>query len=329
MKKIVLLILVLFLSKAYGQYTYNGSNKHIFSTDYGVIEVGPFNNVFAHIYTDMPKIIFNKDVYTITNAFSSYNNDLIFKTIGIERLRINDQNGNVGIGVTNPLAQLHVSEGAFIRKTSIGKTIANNDNSWIRDDWLTGSYGPPQWQQSIKKWVRPGGTYNDIGGIVYQDEGTYFLRDRAGSKLEYTNTEFLQKAYLFANITTGDVGIGTNKPDSKLTVKGKIHAEEIKVDLAVPAPDYVFKEDYNLLSLEEVQQHIKEKGHLPNIPSAKEFEENGLELGVMNMKLLEKIEELTLYIIKQHKEIKNQAIKIKSLQSLEDRVRVIESKGKN
>jgi len=66
--------------------------------------------------------------------------------------------------------------------------------------------------------------------------------------------------------------------------------------------DYVFKEDYHLPTLEEVEKHIKEKGHLINIPSAKEVNDNGIQLGEMNKLLLEKIEELTLYIIKQEKD---------------------------
>lgn len=102
----------------------------------------------------------------------------------------------------------------------------------------------------------------------------------------------------------GKVGIGTGMPDSKLTVNGNIHAEEVKVDLSVPGPDYVFKDGYDLKSLEEVQNYIKENGHLPNIPSAREMEENGIELGSMDMKLLEKIEELTLYILKQQESLK-------------------------
>ena len=89
----------------------------------------------------------------------------------------------------------------------------------------------------------------------------------------------------------------------KTKVKGNIHAEEVKVDLNVPAPDYVFKEGYDLKALNEVQNHIKEHGHLPNIPSADEMETNGIELGEMNMKLLEKIEELTLYTIEQQEVI--------------------------
>ena len=69
-------------------------------------------------------------------------------------------------------------------------------------------------------------------------------------------------------------------------------------------PDYVFAKDYALPTLAALQQHINEKGHLPNIPSAVEIEANGLELGEMNKLLLEKIEELTLYILQQEARIK-------------------------
>ncbi|QXP60920.1 tail fiber protein [Olleya sp. HaHaR_3_96] len=118
------------------------------------------------------------------------------------------------------------------------------------------------------------------------------------------------------NHSTGDVGIGTTNPDMKLTVKGNIHAEEVKIDLNVPAPDYVFKNDYNLRSIEEVEKFIKENSHLPEIPSAKEFEQNGIMQAEMDMKLLKKIEELTLYTIQQQKEIQTLKEENKSLNLL-------------
>tara|TARA_R110002051_G_scaffold315903_1_gene394876 strand:- start:2677 stop:3810 length:1134 start_codon:yes stop_codon:yes gene_type:complete len=136
-----------------------------------------------------------------------------------------------------------------------------------------------------------------------------------------SNTSPWLQAESNISFVEGNVGIGTNSFDSKLTVKGKIHAEEIKVDLSVPAPDYVFKKDYKLKTLEETQKYINENGHLPNIPSAKELEENGLELGIMNMKLLEKIEELTLYIIQLEKENKK-------MMEFEERLKSIENKLK-
>ncbi|AZA81757.1 cell wall anchor protein [Chryseobacterium lactis] len=94
---------------------------------------------------------------------------------------------------------------------------------------------------------------------------------------------------------------------------GKIHAKEVEVKANVWA-DYVFKKDYQLKSLEEVEKHIAEKGHLPNIPSADEVMEKGINVAEMNTKLLEKIEELTLYSIEQNKQLKSQSDKIEKLE---------------
>jgi hypothetical protein len=93
---------------------------------------------------------------------------------------------------------------------------------------------------------------------------------------------------------------------------GKINAKEVEVKANVWA-DYVFKKEYQLRSLEDVEKHIIEKGHLPNIPTAQEVLENGINLAEMNSKLLEKIEELTLYSIEQNKKLKSQAEEIKIL----------------
>jgi len=102
------------------------------------------------------------------------------------------------------------------------------------------------------------------------------------------------------NYVAGNVGIGTADPGTwKLAVNGNIRAKEIKVETGWA--DYVFLDDYRLPTLQEVEKHINEKGHLPNIPSAKEVDANGIQLGEMNKLLLEKIEELTLYIIEQNK----------------------------
>lgn len=96
------------------------------------------------------------------------------------------------------------------------------------------------------------------------------------------------------------VSIGTENvapPGYKLAVDGKAIMEEVKVQLSGAWPDYVFESDYNLRSLEETKEFIKSEKRLPEIPSAKEMEANGVELGAMNMLLLKKIEELTLYVI--------------------------------
>ena len=110
------------------------------------------------------------------------------------------------------------------------------------------------------------------------------------------------KKLVIANVD-GSLGIGTTDPKGyMLAVNGKIRAQEIKVETA-NWPDYVFAKGYQLPSLEEMEKHIQEKGHLPGIPSAKEVKENGISLGEMNNKLLQKIEELTLHLIRQDREI--------------------------
>ena len=118
------------------------------------------------------------------------------------------------------------------------------------------------------------------------------------------------------NITenNGKIGSGTTNPDELLTVKGKIHTQEVLVDLnGAVAPDYVFenyyegkstsKPEYQFQKLTEIENYILENYHLPGIPSAKEIEEKGLSLKEMNLLLLEKVEELTLFTIQQQKEI--------------------------
>jgi hypothetical protein len=113
--------------------------------------------------------------------------------------------------------------------------------------------------------------------------------------------------------TDGNVGIGTTNPlGYKLAVNGKIRAQEVKVELN-GWPDYVFTKDYQLPTLQQTEKHIKEKGHLPGIPSAAEVKANGIDLGEMNAKLLQKIEELTLHLIKLDSKVENLTIENKSL----------------
>ena len=139
-------------------------------------------------------------------------------------------------------------------------------------------------------------------------EGSLIIsNDRTGDIKFETREVYPQLAKIQMVIDKyGNVGIGTGNNalaiNEKLAVNGLIHTKEVKVDLQ-GWPDYVFNKEYYLPTLDEVEKQIKEKGHLANIPTAKEVEENGLLLGEINKKLLEKIEELTLYVIKINREV--------------------------
>ncbi|WP_027379177.1 hypothetical protein [Chryseobacterium daeguense] len=137
------------------------------------------------------------------------------------------------------------------------------------------------------------------------------------TKIKFSDAVHKSNLVIF---NTGKVTVGTdqydNDPNYIFYVKKGIKAEQVKVEnpAANGWADYVFKKDYKLRTLEEVEKHIADKGHLPNIPSAKEVEKNGINLGEMDAKLLEKIEELTLYLIEQNKQINSQEKQLQYLQ---------------
>lgn len=203
------------------------------------------------------------------------------------------------------------------------KPIIVTGNSFVAgwQDITPNGYG-----QEIIIWLRGGGTtypYKSnypVNPVVYDGiQNALPFQVSNGGQLSYklsvdvyaktTGTYQSRNAYFMGNI-----GIGTTTPDSKLAVNGTIHSKEVKVDMTGWS-DFVFKKEYRLPTLEEVQKHITEKGHLENIPSQEEVLKNGISLGEMNAKLLQKIEELTLYLININKEtilVKNENERIKS-----------------
>lgn len=115
-------------------------------------------------------------------------------------------------------------------------------------------------------------------------------------------------------LKNGNVGIGTlDTKGYKLAVAGNLIAEKVKVKLVPNWPDFVFRENYPLRTLEETEAFIKTHQHLPEIPSAAEVKEHGQDVGEMNAKLLQKVEEMTLYLIDLQKQVKTQQEEIKQL----------------
>ena len=111
------------------------------------------------------------------------------------------------------------------------------------------------------------------------------------------------------------IATATRKPGYELSVDGQIVCEELLVEDSADWPDYVFQDDYRLQPLEEVEAHIKERKHLPGIPTAAEISKNGLPIGEMQKRMMEKIEELTLHLIEQNKRMTSQGERIRQLEA--------------
>lgn len=233
-------------------------------------------------------------------------------------------NGNVGIGTVTPNAKLDIKIGSSETVNSVNLYDGNYEIGSIRKLSSTDGRG----------LVISGKTENAttaqptliLAGYTkdFAADNSY---DAAVSIRGYNvdNNSALQSAPIFKVLngaqssyftvnSNGNVGIGTNSPDSKFTVAGNIHSQEVKVTVDAGA-DFVFEDDYNLRTLEETEQFITENNHLPEIASADEMVENGLEVGKMNIKLLQKVEELTLYMIEMNKEMKSQKEEINLLKS--------------
>jgi hypothetical protein len=254
------------------------------------------------------------------------------------------QNGNMGVGGFSgpgvPLGRLDVigagttsGTNTFLLRNSVGDTLLR-----MRDD---GRMGIGYNGVSYGRTLNMGGTginfytanETAFGGAIFPTDTSLVIWSNSGAN-----------NYLVFQPSWGNTGVGTYTPNAKfhvngaqliggnsdriaagyqLSVAGKIIAEEMRVQLKAAWPDYVFADNYKLKSLEEVEQHIKTNKHLPNIPAAAVVEKEGFDLGDMNKRLLEKIEELTLYMIEMKKENKNLQ---QTNETLEQRIKNIEKK---
>lgn len=197
--------------------------------------------------------------------------------------------GHYGIGIQGSLLQMYSSASNADIAFGYGSSSAFTENARLlgAGNMHLGKYTAWSTTTDNRKINFGDGDYTYIGEIGADDR----LEMQAG-------------AFNFKN---GDVFIGTNDftkgAGYKLRVGGKIFTEEVRVQLQAAWPDYVFENNYKKLSLEELDKYVIANKHLPNIPSAKEIEKDGQHLGEIQRKMLEKIEELSLYVIELKKEI--------------------------
>lgn len=179
----------------------------------------------------------------------------------------------------------------------------------IASDGRVGIGRNPEFQFDVVGISRFGAANNTNANVIIQGGGgagyTAWWITGATGFLQIGGHGYTEPSMGAINIDNGgNVSIGTtNNFGYKLAVNGHAIFTEAKVKLYANWPDYVFHKDYNLMPLDKLETFIRQNNHLPNLPSAKEVEKNGgIELGNMSAKLLEKIEELTLYIIELKKE---------------------------
>jgi hypothetical protein len=176
--------------------------------------------------------------------------------------------GNVGIGTMSPNYKLDVSGTANFLQTI-----------FIRSNFV-----------------------NSAECLLYKANGGYYslVSNNAGFQI-YNSTN--RRPILNAD-NSDNIGIGTiDTKGYKLAVAGNAIAESVTVKLQSDWPDYVFKKNYSLSPLSEVKTYIDQNSHLPDMPSAGQVTKEGINLGEMNKQLLKKVEELTLYLIEEDKEV--------------------------
>jgi hypothetical protein len=228
-------------------------------------------------------------------------------TITNENVVLSDSNRKVGIGTSKPQYKMHLDNGelfikgysnwfqGIIMRNEIGRSVLrlegtrsdNNLNSTELSllDLTNGS----SWR------------------LLNANNNTFsILNHSASSGFSVAfQIEFGAPSNSMTINSNGNIGIGVWAGDHKLAVAGSIISEEVVVKLQSNWPDFVFTDDYSLKNLYELEDYIQKHNHLVDIPSKDEISKNGIDLAEIQIKLLQKIEELTLYTIQQHKDIES------------------------
>jgi|SRR6218665_1397232 len=252
--------------------------------------------------------------------------------IGISSGSYNNGNSNAGVGQNALSIPSSGSASSFSAALGVGagQAVQGNNNTFV--GYNAGIFA--NGSDNVMIGNRAG--YSNYGSGPYTGSGNILIGNSAGSGMGLNNKLFIDNSSTTTPLIWGDfatdqlklngktgIGLGTaafptlasgvNISAYNLFVKGGILTEEVRITLGSDWADYVFTKDYILKPLQEVEQFITTNGHLPNVPSAQKVKEEGIELGDMARIQQEKIEELTLYLIQQHKEIEAMKGQIKAL----------------
>ena len=276
------------LQISYAQNWESGSGKVLLTPKNAKVGIGtPYPNSKLHINAARNQDAFRVQLNGSTRLLLRSNGGLSVGNNATPPSRGLYVYGSVGIGTTRPSFKLDVNgEGNF-------KGLRLPSGSKLR-------FG----MESNKSWIALQNS-NDTYSSVMDIKGNFYFRNtNKGAGLATAHPIGIQRD---GTVTMGVWETYDNSvrdtQGHRLMVNGGILCEKIKVIGDVPNSDYVFEEEYDLLPLSEVKQFILENKHLPEVPSAAEFKENGYNLGEMDDLLLRKIEELTLHIIRLEEEI--------------------------
>lgn len=256
-----------------------------------------YRNGFVSIGGNYPTARFNVVGSGIVSHFHHGANEDTYIRPGTTNGFVLMDIGKVGIGTTAPSSQLDVHGVLELNNTSFISSHTSISNLvtfiGVNSYWNGGSYATPNPNTSgLSMELHNGG------------HALRLLQIPAGGGLPMASTEIgFGGTNTFFNALGGNVGIGTTTPgDYKLAVNGSIRAKEVVVE-ASPWPDFVFDDAYRLKSLGEVENHISEHGRLPDVPSAAQVASDGLSVGEAQRIMMQKIEELTLYMIEKDKQV--------------------------